>query len=94
MPTPRDVNVPGMEQVRGHRIPIDSPLLGDNPKVLAMRAELAMKHFFPPQPDKPDASPLESESVPTKAATSDTASLVALLKMVFEWLCMRYTKEA
>ena len=107
MPTPRDVNVP-MTQVFGHVLRLDDPLLGDNPKVAAIKAEqsaASIKHiindalakfFFPvkPEPD-PNASPLETESVPVqKTNTGEADVLVSLFKMIVETLFRkRSTKE-
>ena len=93
MPTPVDVNVP-MTQVHGHVLRLDDPLLGDNPKVLAIRAAQAAKFFSQPEPVE-EESPVESKSVPVqKTDSGDTALLISLFKMVIEWLCRKYTKEA
>ena len=106
MPTPTDVNVP-MSQVFGHVLRLDDPLLGDNPKVQAIKSgqssanlkqiinDALAKFFFPKPESDPDASPLETESVPQKTNPGDgTDVLVSLFKMIVETLFRkRSTKE-
>jgi hypothetical protein len=106
MPTPVDVNSP-MTQVFGHVLRLDDPLLGDNPKVAAIKAEQSAasikqvindalaKFFFPakPEPD-PNASPLETESTTKTESSDQSALLVSLFKMIVETLFRkRSTKE-
>src|ERR1017187_6013760 len=76
MESPHDVNSPQMRAVYGNRLRLDDPLLGDNPKVAALRKDQsdssikviineALKKFFFPEPDKDDAeSNLDTEVEP------------------------------
>lgn len=61
MEAPHDVNSSQMRAVYGNRIRLDDPLLGDNPKVAALRKERddtnlkglideALRKFFFPEP--------------------------------------------
>lgn len=94
MDTPHDVNSPQMRQVFGNRIPIDDPILGDNPKVVALRAARklsksdlndALSGFFPKPSETPDSEQTDSQTIPTKP--NERTSIIALFKMLLEYLC-------
>jgi hypothetical protein len=105
MPTPVDVNVP-MTQVFGHVLRLDDPLLGDNPKVQAIKSEQsnaklkqiindALAKFFFAKPESDSEAAPVLESVPVqKTNTGEADVLVSLFKMIVETLFRkRSTKE-
>ena len=81
MESPHDVNSSQMRAVYGNRIRLDDPILGDNPKVAALRKEQsdssikniideALKKFFFPEPaaepeTESDEDDLEPDTKPT-----------------------------
>ena len=96
MDSPRDVNSSEMRSVYGNRLSIDNPLLGDNPKVAALRKEQsdksmkvlideALKKFFFPEPAF-DPEPAPEIEPPKKKPNSDAgvSMLVSLFKMLVE----------
>jgi hypothetical protein len=79
MESPHDVNSSQMRAVYGNRIRLDDPILGDNPKVAALRKEQSdmsiktlidealKKFFFPeptPDPESDTDTDLETETEP------------------------------
>ena len=83
--SPIDVNVSDMRQVYGRRLRIDDPLLGDNPKVAAIKKQNvydAIEKFFSGKEDDPD----ESAKTSDKPMSESHALLVSLFKIIMETL--------
>jgi hypothetical protein len=107
---PHDVNSSQMRAVYGNRLRLDDPLLGDNPKVIALRQEQAdtsiktlideaiKKFFFPePEPTETDESDLEPETKPEivpPVKKPETNSSTDVLVSIFKMLIETLSRKS